>query len=65
MPGVQETLVDAVVVNMRHSELTGIPKEMMIGKRIQDMVQSGVFDVVLNPRIVESGGAVFKCAKPL
>ena len=44
-----------VLVNMRHSELTGIPKEMMIGKRIQDMVQSGVFDVVLNPRIVESG----------
>ena len=44
-----------VLVNTRHSELTGIPKEMMIGKRIQDMVQSGVFDVVLNPRIVESG----------
>lgn len=44
-----------VLVNMRHSELTEIPKEMMIGKRIQDMVQSGVFDVVLNPRIVESG----------
>ena len=44
-----------VLVNARHSELTGIPKEMMIGKHIQDMVQNGVFDVVLNPRIVESG----------
>lgn len=44
-----------VLVNGRHSELTGIKKEMMIGKRIQDMVQSGVFDVVLNPHIVESG----------
>lgn len=43
------------LVNKRHAELTGIPREKMIGSRIQDMVQNGIFDVVLNPRIVESG----------
>ena len=30
----------------------------MMGSRIQDMVQNGIFDVVLNPRIVETGQKV-------
>ncbi len=47
-----------VLVNKRHAELTGIPKEKMTGSRIQDMVQNGIFDVVLNPRIVETGQKV-------
>ena len=47
-----------VLVNKRHAELTGIPREKMIGSRIQEMVQSGIFDVVLNPRIVETGQKV-------
>ena len=46
------------LVNKRHAELTGIPREKMIGSRIQDMVQNGIFDVVLNPRIVETGQKV-------
>lgn len=44
-----------VLVNRRHSELTGIPKNDILGQRVQDMVQSGVFDVVLNSRVVETG----------
>lgn len=47
-----------VLVNQRHSELTGIPREMMLGRRIQEMLQSGIFDVVLNPQIVASGRPV-------
>ncbi|WP_297670870.1 sigma 54-interacting transcriptional regulator [uncultured Desulfovibrio sp.] len=47
-----------VLVNKRHAELTGLPRERMIGRNIQDMVQNGVFDVVLNPRVVESGEKV-------
>ncbi len=47
-----------VLVNGRHAELTGIPRETILGKRAQDMVQSGVFDVVLNPRVVETGEKV-------
>ncbi len=44
-----------VLVNKRHAELTGLPREKMLGRNVRDMVQSGVLDVVLNPRIVESG----------
>ena len=47
-----------VLVNRRHAELTGIPKEKMLGRRVQDMVQSGVFDTVLNTRVVRSGEKV-------
>jgi len=47
-----------VLVNGRHAELTGIPRETILGKRAQDMVRSGVFDIVLNPRVVESGEKV-------
>ncbi|WP_291332472.1 sigma 54-interacting transcriptional regulator [Desulfovibrio sp.] len=46
------------LVNKRHAELTGIAREKMMGSRIQDMVQNGIFDVVLNPRIVETGQKV-------
>jgi len=47
-----------VLVNDRHAELTGIPRETILGKRAQDMVRSGVFDIVLNPRVVETGEKV-------
>ncbi|WP_241159322.1 MULTISPECIES: sigma 54-interacting transcriptional regulator [unclassified Desulfovibrio] len=47
-----------VLVNKRHSELTGIPKEDILGKRVQDMVQNGIFDVVLNAKVVNSGEKV-------
>lgn len=47
-----------VLVNRRHSELTGIPKEDILGKRVQDMVQNGIFDVVLNAKVVNSGEKV-------
>ena len=46
------------LVNKRHAELTGIAREKMMGSSIQDMVQNGIFDVVLNPRIVETGQKV-------
>ena len=46
------------LVNKRHAELTGIAREKMMGSRLQDMVQNGIFDVVLNPRIVETGQKV-------
>ena len=46
------------LVNKRHAELTGIARDKMMGSRIQDMVQNGIFDVVLNPRIVETGQKV-------
>lgn len=47
-----------VLVNRRHAELTGIPQEKMLGRSAQDMVRSGVFDTVLNPRVVQSGEKV-------
>lgn len=44
-----------VLVNQRHAVLTGIPREKMLGMRVQDMVQDGVFSTVLNSRVVQSG----------
>lgn len=43
-----------LLVNRRHAELTGIPREEMLRNRIQDLVEKGYFDVVLNPRVVET-----------
>ena len=47
-----------VLVNKRHAELTGIPRSRIIGARVQDMVKNGLFDVVLNSRVVEMGESV-------
>ncbi|MBQ9405627.1 MAG: sigma 54-interacting transcriptional regulator [Desulfovibrio sp.] len=44
-----------VLVNKKHAELTGLARENMLGRNVRDMVQDGILDVVLNPRIVESG----------
>lgn len=44
-----------VLVNTRHSELTGIPKTEMLGRKTQDLVDMGLFDVALNPEVVRTG----------
>ena len=44
-----------VLVNRRHTELTGIPREKMLGRQTRDLVQNGIVDVVLNPQVVETG----------
>ncbi len=43
-----------LLVNRRHAELTGIPREEMLRHRIQDLMEKGYFDVVLNPLVVET-----------
>lgn len=50
-----------VLVNRRHSELTGIPKRDIVGHRVQDMVLHGVFDTQLNSKVVETGQDVKAC----
>jgi len=40
--------------NKRHEELTGIPRQELIGKSVHDLVRRGLFDVVLNPGILRS-----------
>lgn len=42
-----------VLVNKKHAEYTGIPRREMLGKSVQSLVRDGVFDVVLNPQIIE------------
>lgn len=42
-----------LLVNRRHSEITGIPSKDILGKHAPAMVQSGVFDLVLNPEVVQ------------
>lgn len=44
-----------VLVNKRYSELTGLAKENVIGKHLEEMVKNGIFDTVLNARVVKSG----------
>ena len=42
-------------VNKKHSELTGIDPQEILGKSALELVERGAFDVVLNPEIVRSG----------
>lgn len=44
-----------VLVNSRYTELTGLAKDEVIGKRVHEMTANGIFDHVLNPSIVRSG----------
>lgn len=43
-----------VYLNNRHSELTGIPRESLLGKSAVEMMEHGLFDVVINPEIVKT-----------
>ncbi|MCR4667707.1 MAG: sigma 54-interacting transcriptional regulator [Desulfovibrio sp.] len=52
-----------VLVNRRHAELTGISPDQILGKRVQDLVFTGLFDTVINSRIVESGEEVSQVQK--
>jgi len=47
---------DGVVVflNERHSELTGIPRESLLGKSAVEMMRHGLFDMVINPEVVKT-----------
>lgn len=49
-----------VLVNARHAEITGIPREEILGKSTTAMVQMGVFDVVLNPEVVRTRQPVMR-----
>lgn len=48
---------DGIVVhlNRRHAEITGIPREEMLGHSVMEFVQRGRLDVVLNPEVVRTG----------
>ena len=38
-----------------YEKLIGLKKEDLAGRKVQDLVKEGVFDVVLNPQIVKTG----------
>ena len=42
------------LLNKRHSELTGIPRSDLLGKPVTELRDQGIFDVVLNPEIVQT-----------
>ena len=52
-----------VLVNQRHHEITGIKKEDILGKRVQDLVHIGLFDTVINSQIVATGENVSEVQK--
>lgn len=45
---------NVLLVNRRHAELTGIPREEMMRNNIQELVKKGFFDIALNPKVVET-----------
>lgn len=47
-----------VLVNAKHAELTGIPKDQMLGQSVMEMVRGSIFDVVLNPEVVQTKQSV-------
>lgn len=42
------------LVNSKHAEITGVPREKVLQKNACDLVKVGVFDVVLNPEVVQT-----------
>lgn len=42
-----------VLINAKHAEMTGLPRKKIIGRNAQDLVDEGVFDTVMNPRVVK------------
>ena len=60
---VTDALGYCVLVNKKHAELTGIAKDDILGKRVQDLVYTGLFDTVINSRIVDSGEEVSQVQK--
>ena len=44
-----------VHVNNKYSELSDISRNKIINHQVRDMVQSGIYDIVLNPQIVLTG----------
>lgn len=44
-----------VHLNRRHAEITGIPREEMLGHSVMEFVKRGRLDVVLNPEVVRTG----------
>ncbi len=44
-----------VHLNRRHAEITGIPREEMLGHSVTEFVRRGRLDVVLNPEVMRTG----------
>lgn len=44
-----------VHLNRRHAEITGIPREEMLGHSVMEFVKRGRLDVVLNPEVMRTG----------
>lgn len=44
-----------IKVNRTYEQLTGLKKENLLGRRVHDLTQEGVFDVALNPVVVKTG----------
>ena len=44
-----------VHLNRRHAEITGIPREEMLGHSVMEFVRRGRLDVVLNPEVMRTG----------
>ena len=42
-------------LNRRHAEITGIPREEMLGHSVMEFVKRGRLDVVLNPEVMRTG----------
>ena len=44
-----------LMVNHKYEQLTGINRKEIMGKLVTDLVNQGIFDVILNPEVVRTG----------
>lgn len=44
-----------LMVNHKYEQLTGLNREEILGKLVTDLVNQGIFDVILNPEVVRTG----------
>jgi len=52
---ITDKLGNTLHVNRMYERLTGIKKSLLIGRNVETLKQEGVFDIILNPKIVETG----------
>ena len=53
--GISDVEGTVVHLNRRHAEITGIPREEMLGHSVMEFVKRGRLDVVLNPEVMRTG----------
>lgn len=52
---ITDSIGKSIWVNSMYEKLTGLKKEELLGRLVQDLKKDGIFDIILNPSVVKTG----------